>query len=89
MLMAALTLQILILVLYPFKYGKIIFWVFYFGLILIPLFDLTHLGKDEATVNEQLFFSFAAHQPLTWILTALAFVLTQLWCERRFARLEQ
>ena len=89
MLIAALTLQLFILILYPFKYGKIIFWVLYFGLILVPLFDLTHLGKDEATVNEQLFFSFAAHQPLSWILTALAFIATQLCCERRFAQLEQ
>ena len=89
MLIAAITLQLFILILYPFKYGKIVFWVLYFGLILVPLFDLTHLGKDEATVNEQIFFSFAAHQPLSWILTGLAFVLTQLWCERRFARLEQ
>ena len=89
MFLAAITLQIFILILYPFKYGKIIFWVLYFGLILVPLFDLTHLGKDEATVNEQLFFSFAAHQSLFWMLTALIFVLTQLWCERRFTRLEQ
>jgi hypothetical protein len=89
MLIAAITLQLFILILYPFKYGKIIFWVLYFGLILVPLFDLTHLGKDEATDNEQLFFSFAAHQVCSWILIALAFVLTQLWCERRYAQLEQ
>ena len=89
MLLAAIALQLLILILYPFKYGKVIFWVLYFGLILVPLFDLTHIGKDEATVNEQLFFSFAGHQSLFWILTASAFVFTQLWCERRFAQLEQ
>jgi hypothetical protein len=89
MLIAAITLQLFILILYPFKYGRVVFWVLYFGLILVPLFDLTHLGKDEATVNEQLFFSFTAHQTALWILTALVFIFTQLWCERRFARLEQ
>jgi len=35
------------------------------------------------------FFSFVAHQPLFWFLAALAFILGELWCERRFARLEQ
>jgi hypothetical protein len=88
-MIVALSLQLFILILYPFKYGKLVFWALYLGLIFVPLFDLTHLGKDKPTVEEQLFFSFAAHQPLFWILTALTFVLTQLWCERRFARLEQ
>jgi hypothetical protein len=34
-------------------------------------------------------FTFAAHQLVFWILTALALILGQFWCERRFARLEQ
>jgi hypothetical protein len=89
LLAAAVMLQLLIPLLYPYKYGKVAFWAIYFGLILVPLFDLTHLGKDEPTVNEQLFYSMASQQALFWILSAAAFIFTQLWCERRFAQLEQ
>jgi len=90
LLIAAITLQLFILILYPFKYGKIVFWALCFGLIFIPMFyDLNTIGKNSPSLNERFFFSFAAHQTLFWILTALAFILTQLWCERRFARLEQ
>ena len=88
-LITAVSLQLLILFLYPFRYGKWIFWSLFFALILVPLFDLPHVGKEQPSVNEQFFFSFAGHQTLFWILTALAFIFTQLWCERRFARLEQ
>jgi len=88
-LAVAVLLQLLIMVLYPFKYAKFVFWALFFVLIFVPLFDLTHLGKDQPTFNEQIFFSFASHQTLFWIFTALTFVLSQLWCERRFAQLEQ
>ena len=53
---AAITLQLFILILYPFKYAKPFFWVLYVGIILVPWFDLTHLGKDEPTVTNS--FSF-------------------------------
>jgi hypothetical protein len=89
LLIAAMALQLLIPLLYPFKYGRVAFWAIFFGLILVPLFDLTHLGRDQPTVNEQLFFSMASQQVLFWILSAVAFIFTQLWCERRFAQLEQ
>jgi hypothetical protein len=89
LLSVAISLQLSILILYPFKYGKVVFWIFYVALAFLPLLDLMYIGKDSPTLNEQLFFFFAAHQPLFWMATALVFVLTQLWCERRFARLEQ
>jgi hypothetical protein len=88
-LLAAILLQISMLVLYPFRYGKIIFWMFFFGFILVPLFDLTSLRTDLPTINDRLFFSFAANQMTFWSATAFVFVLSQLWCERRFAGLEQ
>jgi hypothetical protein len=88
-LVAAIILQLSILALYPFKYGKLVFWVFFFGLILVPLFDLTSLNTDQPTINDRLFFSFAANQFLFWCMTVLLFPLTQIWCERRFAQLEQ
>ena len=46
-------------------------------------FDMLDFG------NNRLFFSFAAHQAGFWIFAALVLILGQLWCERRFARLEQ
>jgi hypothetical protein len=87
-LITAIMLQLLILALYPFKYAKWVFWPVFFGLILVPLFDITHLGKGQPTIYEELFFLFAGHQILVWILSAIAFVLTQLICEKRFTSLE-
>jgi hypothetical protein len=40
-------------------------------------------------ITEHVFFAFAAHQILFWILTLPLMVANELWCERRFARLEQ
>jgi hypothetical protein len=86
---SALTLQLMILILYPFRYAKIIFWIVFFAFIVVPLFDLFNWHRDVPTMYEQAFFQFGAHQPLAWILTACLFIPAQLWCERRFAQLEQ
>jgi len=87
-LITALLLQVLILILYPFKYARFAFWALFFGLIFIPvLYDI--YGPSNFSTNAHLFFAFAAHQVLFWIIFAAAFVLAQLWCERRFDRLEQ
>jgi hypothetical protein len=88
-LAATMVLQLSILVLYPFKYAKAIFWVFFLGLTLVPLFDLTSLRTNLPTVNDSLFFNFAGHQLIFWGATAFVFLASQLWCERRFASLEQ
>ena len=84
-----MTLQWLTVILYPVRFGRAIFWTLFFALVIVPLFDLTHLGTDQPTTNDQLFFFFAAHQMLYWVLTGSALILSQLWCERRFAQLEQ
>jgi hypothetical protein len=86
---AALTMQLLIILLYPYRRGKVVFWIVYFGFILVPLFDLVHFARNDPTVNEELFFAFAGHPWLAGILTTAVFISAQLWCERRFAQLEQ
>jgi len=86
----ALSVQALLLLLYPFKHRMLIFYTLFMSSIFVPLiFDLHHIREQVPSHMERLFFSFAAHQPFFWILTGLTFVLAQLWCERRFARLEQ
>jgi hypothetical protein len=88
-IVAALVMQVAIMILYPFKYGRILFWAFFFGLIFVPLFDLTSIRTDMPTINERLFFGFAGNEIVCWGVTAGAVVIGQLWCERWFARLEQ
>lgn len=85
-----LGVQALILLLYPFKYRSILFYALFIVLIFLPLFSVfRHVGEKTPSKMESLFFSFAAHQPLFWIVTALVLILGQVWCERRFAQLEQ
>ncbi|HEV3272070.1 MAG TPA: hypothetical protein VGZ93_07810 [Candidatus Methylacidiphilales bacterium] len=89
-LVALFAVQALILVLYPFKHRLWIFWGLLFSSIFVPLFiDLADIREQTPPHMESLFFLFAAHQAAFWILTALTLILGQLWCERRFARLEQ
>jgi hypothetical protein len=90
-LFAALGTQLLIFVVYPFKYRRFVLIAIYMGLIFAPLLAIrSSAARDERlSSDETLFFSFVAHQPLAWILMALALILAQLWCERRFARMEQ
>jgi hypothetical protein len=90
-LITAMGTQVLIFLIYPLKYRRFIFWAIYLGVIFIPLLSLRNsTSRDEKLSSDEIFFfSFVAHQPLFWFLTALALILGQLWCERRFARLEQ
>jgi hypothetical protein len=88
-MITALALQLLILILYPFKHAKWIFWTIFFGLIFAPLFYTIHeITQETPSFNERSFFFFTRHQVLFWCVTGVIFVATQLWCERRFARLE-
>jgi hypothetical protein len=58
--------------------------------IFVPLWINLHSSRmDTLPSMEHLFFTFAAHQAVFWVLTALALILGQFWCERRFAGLEQ
>jgi hypothetical protein len=88
-LLTAIATQVLLVLLHPIKYGKFIFWAFFFAMIFLPLiFIFDTIGKGTPSLYEALFFSFTSHQLLCWILTASALVLTQLGCERRFVTFE-
>jgi hypothetical protein len=39
--------------------------------------------------NEIAFIFFAAHQILCWLIAIAVLVLGQIWCEKRFSRMEQ
>jgi hypothetical protein len=87
---AVLIVQALILLLYPFRYRWLFLYAIFMSFIFVPLLiDLHHIREQVPSHMERLFFSFAAHQTAFWILTGLILILGQLWCERRFARLEQ
>jgi hypothetical protein len=88
-IISALGVQALVLLVYPLKYRLWIFYGIFMSFIFVPdLVDLHHASAGTPTDTERLFFSFAAHQTLFWILTGLALVLAQLFSERRFAQLE-
>lgn len=87
----AIGTQVLLFLIYPLKYRKVIFWVVYLGALFIPLFLLPHGASktEQLSPNEIVFFSFATHQAFFWILAGLALLFGELWCERRFAQFEQ
>jgi hypothetical protein len=94
-LLAAVAAQVFIFLIYPFKYRRALFFTVYFGVIFGPVlfmfYNLKHIAgrPEELSLDERLFFTFAAHQPELWILTGAAVILGELWCERRFVRMEQ
>jgi hypothetical protein len=76
---AAILIPILIFIVHPIKHSltKLVALA-----ILMAL--LGHLASVDA-----IFACFVTHQSVFWILTIPALILAQLWCERRFAQLEQ
>jgi len=86
--MLVILLQIAIAVLYPLKQGRWIFWGLYVVSTFSPFLAISYPGREGPTMNEAAFFAFTSHQAAFLCLTALAFIVTQLWCERRFARME-
>lgn len=92
-ILAIIALQFLILVLYPYKFGRTLFWVLcYLGLLgpaFLPMYQLGKNMQNMPSPPERLFYFFAEHQPAIWISTVFALILCQLWCERTFARQEQ
>ena len=84
---SVIAVQVLLLLLYPFKYRTPIYWPIAFTGIVLPfVYDIYHVGSPG--LLESLFFLFASHQAVFWIVTASAMILGQLWCERRFCRTE-
>jgi len=89
-ILAIIVLQFLVLVLYPYKFGRTLFWALcYVGLLGPALLPLYQIGKNMPSPPEKLFYFFVEHQPAIWIGTVFALILCQFWCERGFARQEQ
>ena len=87
---ASLGIQALISVIYAYKRRTPIFFTMLVPLCLVPfILELRHPNTVFPSGAERLFFSFAGHQWQFWILTALVFVLGQLWSERRFCQVDQ
>jgi hypothetical protein len=87
---SAFGIQVLLLTIYPSKHRTFIFYAIFMIGIFVPLWINLHSSRQETLPSmERLFFNFAAHQTVFWVLTAFALILGQFWCERRFASLEQ
>ena len=76
---AVIVTPILIYISHPLKHPILRLFA-----VVGPLVVFGDLASSKA-----FFFFFVPHQALLWILTAIALILGQVWCERRFARLEQ
>jgi hypothetical protein len=91
----AAVVQMVTFLVYPWPYRKYILWSLYGLGIFLPLVSIwlpsTKIPSSHETLpsGEHLFFIFAAHQLIFWGETLLFVLLAQLWCERRFAQLEQ
>jgi hypothetical protein len=85
-LMTAAVVQLVIVVIEPFRFRKYIFW----GLLMCsPLLPLLVLFSHETFFSsEKFFFLFTRHALLFGIETIFFVILCQLWCERRFAQQE-
>jgi hypothetical protein len=84
----AILVQVFVYAIHPLKCRRYCFWAM---ILLVSLSPLLSTYSDGGSVprDEHLFFCYAAHQPGFWILALAALFLGQVWCERRFAQLEQ
>jgi hypothetical protein len=91
-LVSTAAVQALILLLYPVKWRLLIFYLLFITFIFAPLFwelSSIHTKVPSPSLYEGPFFLFSAHPFLFWFFTAGGIILAQLWCERRFAQMEQ
>lgn len=88
---SAVAAQVLIFMICTLKHSKVIFWIIFIGIIFVPLFSLRPSagGEIKLSTGEVCFLYFATHQLLLWLLTIVTLIASQLWCEHRFANLEQ
>jgi hypothetical protein len=86
-LLCAIATQMLLHIIYPFKYRRYILPFFALALILGIFAEI--FFHQSLSPADRLFFSFASHPVLLGTAGILAVILTQLWCERRFTRMEQ
>jgi hypothetical protein len=93
-LLTALAVQFLILLTHSLKHQLFVYFAACLGIILVPILEalaqiyLTS-NRESVPLVEKLFLAYLDHPILFIVLLASALVFGQLWCERRFARLEQ
>lgn len=83
----ALIVQAFVYLIHPFRHRRYFFWAMIFLVSFAPMLS-TYATRGSMPWDEYLFFRFAAYQSSFWILTLAALIVCQLWCERRFGRLE-
>jgi len=86
--------QIFILLICQLRFQKLLFYGVGMGLIFLPLplmifTDKMNFEFHSTYWNEIAFIFFAAHQILCWLIAIAVLVLGQIWCEKRFSRMEQ
>ncbi len=89
-----LATQLFLFLICSLRYQKFLFWgicalMIFFPEGLLMATNDTVMQFSWINSKELLFITFAAHQPLCWLITIPALILGQLWCEKRFARMEQ
>jgi hypothetical protein len=84
----AIIVQVFVYAIYPFRYRRYYFWAFILLVSLSPMLS-TYSRGGSVPWDQHLFFRYAAFQSGFWILALAALFLAQVWCERRFARLEE
>jgi hypothetical protein len=84
----AVAVQVFVYWIYPRKHRRLIFWAVIILVGLGPAIGSQFQGNSEP-LEERLFIHFAANQAAWWAAGLGALVLGQVWCERRFAQLEQ
>jgi hypothetical protein len=84
--------QLIIWLIYRFRYRRSLLIICMFTFILLPLVRIFSHGAglkgDQLSLNETFFLAFVSHPILYGVLLVIALITGQLWCERRFVRLE-
>jgi hypothetical protein len=87
-LVLAVLVQAFVYFIHPYRFRRYFFWAMLLAVSTAPLWTtLSRHGSDS--LEEHLFFCYAANQAVFWLTAAGAMILGQYWCERRFAQLEQ
>jgi hypothetical protein len=86
--------QIFIFLICQLRFQKLLYYGVGMGLIFLPLplmifTDKMNFEFHSTDWNEIAFIFFAAHQILCWLIAIAVLVLGQIWCEKRFSRMEQ
>ena len=90
-----LVTQMILLVLWHIPYRTVVFFVVFGFLAFSPAFYMFYLAssirsgaKEKIDLLDNAFVHFAQHPALYSLLAMVAIVVGQLWCERRFVKIE-